>query len=375
MAGRAGRRGFGYVRKLPSGRWQVSYIGPDTARHVGPVTFEARVDAEAWLTDERRLMSAGTWTAPTVRTALRHANAPVSLGEYAAGWLERRDLKPRTRVLYAALLRRLILPTFAGTPMLAITPTVVADWHHRIGQQTGPTHRAHAYGLLKTVCRTAVDEDVIPNNPCRVRGAGTTTRAKKIRPATLEELVVLTEAMPDRLRAAVLLSSWGGLRFGELTELRRRDLDLKVGLVRVRRAVAWVDGQPIVGTPKSAAGVRDVHLPPHLLPALRDHLAEHAAWGRDGLLFPAVGGGHLAESSLNARWYPAREAAGRPDLRWHDLRHTGAVLAAATGATLAELMARLGHSTPAAALRYQHVAQDRDAIIAAKLSELAGGAQ
>ena len=65
--------------------------------------------------------------------------------------------------------------------------------------------------------------------------------------------------------------------------------------------------------------------------------------------------------------------AGRPDLRFHDLRHTGAVLAAQTGATLAELMGRLGHSTPGAAMRYQHAAADRDKAIAEALSRLAEG--
>src|SRR5665811_83774 len=71
--------------------------------------------------------------------------------------------------------------------------------------------------------------------------------------------------------------------------------------------------------------------------------------------------------------YPARNAAGREDLRWHDLRHTGAVLAAQTGATLAELMGRLGHSTPAAAMRYQHAARDRDTEIAKALSAMVSG--
>jgi integrase len=127
----------------------------------------------------------------------------------------------------------------------------------------------------------------------------------------------------------------------------------------------------VVTTPKSDAGTRDVAIPPHLLPILKAHIAEHAEFGRDGLLFPAAGGGHLAPSSLYKVFYPARKAAGRPDLRWHDLRHTGAVLAAATGATLAELMARLGHSTQGAALRYQHAAQDRDAEIARRLSAMA----
>jgi integrase len=81
-----------------------------------------------------------------------------------------------------------------------------------------------------------------------------------------------------------------------------------------------------------------------------------------------------ARTTLYRVFYKARVTAGRPDLRWHDLRHTGAVLAASTGATLAELMARLGHSTPGAALRYQHAARGRDAEIAAALSRLMDGA-
>jgi integrase len=103
---------------------------------------------------------------------------------------------------------------------------------------------------------------------------------------------------------------------------------------------------------------------------IREHLTHHAQEGRDGLLFPAANGGHLAPSTLYKSFYRARHAAGRPDLRWHDLRHSGAVLAAQTGATLAELTARLGHSTPGAALRYQHAAQGRDMEIAKALAAL-----
>jgi integrase len=126
-----------------------------------------------------------------------------------------------------------------------------------------------------------------------------------------------------------------------------------------------------VTTPKSDAGIRDVAIPPHLLPVMKDHLTRFVGPERDALLFPAQQGGHLAPATLYRRFYTARDAAKRPDLRWHDLRHSGAVLAAATGATLAELMARLGHSTPAAAMRYQHAAQGRDRQIAALLSRLA----
>lgn len=104
---------------------------------------------------------------------------------------------------------------------------------------------------------------------------------------------------------------------------------------------------------------------------IEEHLAKFVKGGRDGLLFPADHGGHLQPSTLYRHWYKARAAVGRDDLRFHDLRHSGAVLAAASGATIAELMARLGHSTPQAAMRYQHAAQGRDREIAALLSKLA----
>ena len=110
---------------------------------------------------------------------------------------------------------------------------------------------------------------------------------------------------------------------------------------------------------------------PHLLPAVKDHLAKHRRPRRTALPCRRDPTEHLAPATLYKVFYKAREEAGRPDLRFHDLRHTGAVLAASTGATLAELMARLGHSTAGAALRYQHAAKDRDKVIAKALSKLA----
>jgi integrase len=171
------------------------------------------------------------------------------------------------------------------------------------------------------------------------------------------------------------LAAWCAMRFGELAELRRGDIDLRTNRVKIRRGVVRVDGKFIVGPPKTDAGVRDVAIPPHLVPLVKDHLKDLTGPGKDALLFPAAADGnlHMAPSTLYKVYYPAREAAGRKDLRWHDLRHTGAVLAAQTGATLAELMGRLGHSTPGAAMRYQHAAADRDAEIARRLSQLVQG--
>ncbi len=363
-------RRFGSIRRLPSGRYQARYVGPDRQTHKAPVTFSSKGDAETYLATVRADIVRSTWQPPS-----RQPDHVPTLHEYADEWLTSRsvDLKPRTTVLYRGLLDRHLYPALGTMQLDQISPAAVRAWHSRL--DTGPTRRAHAYSLLRTILNTAVADDVILANPCRLRGAGQSRRVKEIRPASLSELAELAEGMPERLRLIVLLAAWCGLRFGELVELRRTDVDTKTGVLRVRRAVTWVDGKPVVGVPKSDAGVRVVAIPPHVVPTVAEHLLQYAAKGRDGLLFTALdGSSRLTHDMLKRPFDRARHAAGRPDLRFHDLRHTGAVLAAQTGATLAELMARLGHSTPSAALRYQHAAAGRDAQIAAALSQIANGA-
>ncbi|WP_255183270.1 MULTISPECIES: site-specific integrase [unclassified Rhodococcus (in: high G+C Gram-positive bacteria)] len=367
MAKSAGKRSFGSLRKLPSGRWQARYTGPDTREYKASSTFAAKIDAEAWLTDRRREIDRELWSPPT--DAVTSKAKPVSFREYAETWLEQRDLKPRSREHYRKLLDVQVLPGLGSLPLASITPDDVRAWHAKLDAAT-PTLRSHAYGLVRTILATAANDGKITNNPAHIRGAGSAKRVHKIRPATLPELATITEEMPKQWAAMILFASWLAMRFGEITELRRGDVDLTDEVIRIRRAVVRVDGQFVVGDPKSEAGTRDVAIPPHLVPAIESHLKDHVGPGKDALLFPAVNGGHLQPSTLYRRYYAARAKAGRDDLRFHDLRHSGAVLAAATGASLAELMGRLGHSTPAAALRYQHVAGGRDKAIAAALSAL-----
>ncbi|MGB3673586.1 MAG: site-specific integrase [Candidatus Nanopelagicales bacterium] len=361
---------FGSVDQLPSGRYRAMYYGPDGRRHKAPTTFLVKQDARAWLSLRQADIIRKAWTPPDAIEAPR-----VTFTEYAEQWLATRlvagrPLKDRTREHYRALLDEHIEPTFGTLPIASITPDDVRAWY--AATLTGkPTMRSHAYGLLRTIMATAASDGLINQNPCVIRGAGTAKRVHKVKPATVAEIGTIADAMPAQWSLMVLFAAWLALRFGELTELRRKDIDLSDEVVRVRRAVVRTDDGFKVTTPKSDAGIRDVAIPPHLIPAIEAHLAAHVGPKRDDLLFPAVSGGHLAPATLYRRFYTARETANRKDLRWHDLRHSGAVLAAATGATLAELMVRLGHSTPAAAMRYQHAAQGRDRQIAALLSKLA----
>jgi integrase len=289
----------------------------------------------------------------------------VAGGAHVAG----RPIKARTREHYGAILERHLLPAFGAKPLATITPKDVREWH-AAALADRPTMRSHAYSLLRTIMASAVNDELIDGNPARIVGAGRANRVHRIRPASVEELGVLTAAMPDRLALMVTLASWCAMRFGEIVELRRGDVDLSDEVVRVRRAAVRTKTGYMTTTPKSDAGVRDIAIPPHIIPVIEDHLSKFVEPNRDALVFAADNGGHLQPSTLYRHWYKARASAGRGDLRFHDLRHSGAVLAAATGASLAELMARLGHSTPTAAMRYQHAAAGRDREIAALLSKL-----
>jgi integrase len=377
-----GRASTGYIRDLNKGlpRGEKKHPLPYRARVTRPngkrivKSFQTKADAQAWVNARLVENNDGTW-----QKVVTDATVNVTFADFAERWLTNRkvkgrSIKPRTRAGYRDLLNRFILPDFGRKAVHLIDREAVESWYDRTAVDT-PTYRARAYSLLRTILHAAVEDGHLATNPARIRGAGQTERKHTVRPATLEELKDLTDAMPPRYQLLVQLGAWCALRFGELTELRRADVDTREGVLRVRRAVSLVDGVFVVDTPKTAAGMRDVVIPPHLMPAVRQHLLEHTAPGLDGLLFPARGDAaeHLRQSSLARVFYPARTKAGRPDLRFHDLRHTGAVYAAMAGATLAELMGRLGHSTSSAALRYQHAAQGRDAVIAARLSDLATG--
>lgn len=359
------RRGFGRIRQERSGRYSAAYIGPDAKLHKAPRTFATKIDAEGWLAAERRKIDLGTWGAV-------ERSDGVTLRAYAARWIEQRQLRPRTRAHYESMLDRLILPELGDVKMVVLTPARVREWHTNLGGKH-PTRNAHAYSLLHAICATAVQDEVLDANPCRIRAAMQTSRKRDVDVLTPAQLDTLAAEMPAELRASVLLAAWCGLRWGETSELRRGDVSADGSVLRIRRAVTYRDGRFYVGEPKTRAGIRDITVPPHIRPVIVAHLKTHVGKAGDSLLFAAADGNHLRADLYRTHWEKARKAVGKPNLRVHDLRHVGAVLAAQSGATTAELMHRLGHTTPAMALRYQHVAEGRDAEIAERLSKLAAG--
>lgn len=350
------KRSFGRVRKLPSGRYQARYLGADGIDRPAPETFRTKRDADDWLAERQAELRSGDWSDPDA--------GRIDFGSYAATWIAERSIGASTADLYRSLLRNHLHPTFGRVAVADITSARVRAWRvARLESSVGPSTVAKSYALLRAVLMTAVDDRLIRRNPCRVKGAS--TAATPERPtATVQEVYEIAEVIQPRYRALVLLAAFSGLRWGELVGLRRRDLDLGAGTLRVRRNIAELhNGERLMKEPKSAAGKRTVAIPAVIQEELTTHLAVYSEHGADGRVFVGAKGATPRRNHFNRLWRKACGQAGIKGLHFHDLRHTGNTLAAATGASTRELMTRMGHSTARAALIYQHATAERERLI------------
>lgn len=334
-------------------------------------TFRTRREAIAWESQQRADRNRGTWVDPR--------SGRVSLKEYADRWMTlRSDLKESTRALYESELRRHILPALGGIDLAKLTPANVRTWHSSLvaAPAPGASTVAKCYRLLRAILNTAVEDEVIVRNPCVVKGAGVERSAERPT-ASISELDALTSLVEPRYRALIILAAWCSLRLGELLGLTREDFDLVNGTVRVvgqRQEVKGIRGRVV--PPKSEAGYRVVTIPPPAVSDIREHLDRVAGPAQADFVFTGPKGGPLRRATFYKAWRLAKSAAGiDAALKPHDLRHTGNTLAAATGASTKELMARMGQSSARAALLYQHATQDRDEAIAKALGDLMTGAK
>jgi integrase len=415
MANREGHRRFGNVRKRESGRYQIRYPGPDGRMHTGPETYERKSDADKALVLIEAQMTSGEWTDPD--------RGKVKLGDYASAWItERAGLRPRTIDLYRWLLRKHIESHLGGVPVGKLSTQMIRQWRATLlANGVSVSVTAKAYRLLRAILMTAVDDDkILPRNPCRIRGAGAEDAGERpvLTVAQVFELAgqagrrpvgnirkvtdgyrlrfrregemrtsperygtraeagqalrkLASQGRADcthdrRFYALVLLATFSSLRWGEVTALRRCDLDLAAGTVRIRAAyVERSTGEMLLGPPKSRAGRRIVGIPAVIVPALREHLAVFVKDEPGALIFSGPMGGPLRRGNFNraSAWPQAVATVGLPGLHFHDLRHTGNHFATGSGARLRDLMARMGHDSERAAMIYQHEARGADKAI------------
>ncbi|MGW2354926.1 tyrosine-type recombinase/integrase [Actinacidiphila glaucinigra] len=262
-----------------------------------------------------------------------------------------------------------ILPTFRAWDLDEITSPRIRTWlAERLSTSGAATTIAKAYRLLKAILETAVEDELIRRNTCRIRGAGKESAPERPT-ATVEQVDALAEAMGPRWRLMVYIAAYGPARPEEQAGFRRLDVDLEAVGVWVRRAAPELTtGKRAEGPTKSEAGKRFIVLPPFMRKDLEGHLKWFAENEPNGLLFVGERGAPFRRSSFGRRWRRARTKVGLPEnFRFYDLRHTGHTLATQSGATLKDTMVRAGQSSERAALIYQHSTLERQREVAAAL--------
>ncbi|MGO3152091.1 MAG: tyrosine-type recombinase/integrase [Galactobacter sp.] len=402
------------VRLLPSGRYQVRVPIPGERKQAPVGTFPTVKAARAALEEAKVQVRNGDFLTPAQRTerakeaaereAAEEKAKNITTAEVAEAWFtwqEKRGLKPGTLTLRRSVWRNQINPAFGALPIRSITPAMIDRWFYDL-QRVKPGRAWNAYvvadNLFRYASGTARGQShgmtaYIEASPCHTPGASKRP-APKSKPeretCTPEEVQVLADRMPDRLRLAILLAGWSGLRQGEALELRRRDvftlpnLDDPDGepltMLHVHRQVQPKPGGGLaVVPPKTAAGRRDVPVPPNLVDTLKRHLKEHVGFGPDALLFPRTErGDDWTTAGMLAHWFKKslaeynaeQEEASKPTLRGftlHKLRHSALTRMGEQGATTAELMAVAGHADGRTVEIYQHTDARRLAALAARL--------
>lgn len=378
----ARKRRFGEIDKRTSGRYRARY-SHHGQRHSAPHTFVMREHAERWLADEELLISRGDWTPPATRAA-RDDHA-VTVAQHVLVVIHQRETRARnpiartTRDNYLKS-HKLIAATPLGRIQLGhVTPTDVATWWARLDPDT-PTKNGHAYELLKSALQEAVEDELVTQNPCRVRGAGV-PKGKRSGPILhdVDELRAYLVALPDQHRAQLTIQAMAGLRASETRAIRRCDLDLREGLVHIRQSAHRVRTSPTtfgwaIQPTKTTRSERTVALPKWVVDDLKVMMRDAPVRGREALLFPAGDGeSPLSDSVLWEAHHRAVAAIGRPEVTQHGLRRTALTLAAQMGATPREVMDMAGHTTLAMSLHYQHSTIERDKERARRLSDALAG--
>lgn len=356
------RRSWGKLRKIGSGRIQASYVSPiDGLRHNAPITYDSRMDAEAWLAAERRLIEQDNWTPPAQRTR-KQTLAGITVQQYVTQWINERELAESTRELYRTHARTRIYPTLGQEHVSELSAASVRTWWAGMGSKY-PVARRHAYNVLHGSMAAAVEDGLLPENPCRIELKA--PHERDVEAITPDELDLVAAEVLEHYRIAVYILAWTSVRFGELIELRKGDIEDDGTTMRlhVRRGAARVGNKIVVGTTKTVRSKRSVAVPPHVADMIRAHRY-------DDLLVTTTKGQRLSKSAFTRQLKKGYAKIGRPDLRIHDLRAVGATFAAQAGATTKELMARLGHTTPRMAMKYQMASEARDQQIAEAMTAL-----
>ena len=356
------KRGLGSIRKLPSGLYQVRYTDPLGVRRNAKTTFKTKASAEFELTRIREAIEKGTWLVDETPQAGGLVPKTMTLKDLARHWRAQRvgsngePLRPNTLNEYQRLIES-TLKEFADRPIRTITQQQIEDW--RVPELSRARNQTvKAYKHLKTLMTYAQKRHWIARNPCDIERGTAYTPREPLAP-TDKQVQIMLENAPEPFRTILIFASYGGLRKGEILELRRKDIqEVKEGgdkwiRLNISRAVIWDKGKAVVSEPKTQAGIRSLLMPQEAKADILKHL-KTLSISPEALLFPNKPGTneHYGEHKIKPIWLKIRALAGFSG-RFHSLRAYASTEFAKLNPTDRELMERFGHRNIITAQKYQ----------------------
>jgi len=342
-------------------RYRVRYRDPDR-RQREKGGFTRKIDAEEYLASITVAIRRGEYIDP--------GEARATIAELGASWLAAQThLKPSALRPLESSWRVHVEPRWGRRRVSEIRHSDVTAWCAELAAAKSPTVVRRAHGVLASVLEVAVRDRRIATNPAR--GVSLPRRAPKRRAYLSHERVDLLAREAGAHGPLVAFLAYTGLRWGEATALRVRDVDMLRRRVSVVENAVRIGSVVHVGSPKSHRA-RAVPFPAFLAEAIA---RECEGKRRDELVF-GDGVVHVRATYGERGWWARAIAACQavdadfPRLTPHDLRHTAASLAISAGANVKAVQAMLGHASATMTLdTYADLFDDDLEAVAARLDE------
>lgn len=325
--------------------------------------------AEDWLRKAEYEIEERIWVPPQ-ELKRREIAEQTTFNMYFPGWLENRrangkPLKASTKYGIVKAYENHIKPVLGDIALADITAQMVNDFRSGL-DASQPVMIRNTMKVLRGMINTALKPDINGNPPILKTSPLTASEPKpeskrEIIVATPDEVKAIYDAMPDAYAPTILLASLCALRIGEICALKVGDLDFRRGIITIAHTRATTPNtSELITAPKTSKSARTEMIPEPLSNALKEFIKKQDL-SKDDWLFPMRTDKTtpIRTNTLRSCYDKARREANRPDLHFHDLRHTCLTWLAQSGATVKELMDMAGHADPKIAMVYQHAADER----------------
>jgi integrase len=327
-------------------QWRARWRTPDGKSR--SKVFRRKLDAERFLTSVEHHKLTGGYVDPQA--------GKVTFLSYAKEWSSRQVWRPSSAAVYGLALSR-VYPTIGDRPLAQLRTSELQALVRKLSDSgLAPATIETTFRVVAAVLKAAVTDRVITASPAGGIKLPRTDRPQ-VSPLEADQVQALADAVPARVRAAVLFAAGSGLRMGEVLGLTVDRIDFLRRTVTVdRQLVTPPKGRPALGPPKTKASHRTVPLAQVTVDVLAAHLAEFPA-RQDGLVFTTERGEPWRRNVLTMLIVQARESAGLSgSVSFHDLRHHYASVLIAAGCSIKAVQKSLGHANASETLdTYSHL--------------------